>query len=173
MKISTKLAIATLAIISPIAVQAADLSAKITDAAWDGITVPKGQQCHRFGGNAMSPQLNVKNIPAAANALVLSFDDRTYQPMSNGGHGQVIYKIAEGVGSVNVPSVPAHTFDLPKGFNTLSAHRAPTWDTAGAYMPPCSGGNGNQYVVVVKAVIIDGKKVVKNLGKVDVAMGKY
>lgn len=152
---------------------AADLQAKITDAAWDGKKVPQGQQCNRFGGDGMSPALAVSGIPADADALVLAFDDRSYAPMNNGGHGKVIYKIENGIDSVNVPSIPPHSFNLPDGFSLLSAHKAPTWDTAGAYMPPCSGGNGNEYVVVVKAVTMNADKVEMILAEVDVAMGRY
>lgn len=161
------------ATLMPLTAMAADMTAKITDSKWDGKTVPKGQQCDKFGGKAMSPSLAVSGIPAEADALILAFDDRSYGPMNNGGHGQVIYKISKGADSVNVPSVPPHTFDLPNGFTMLAAHRAPTWDTAGAYMPPCSGGNGNEYVVVVKAVIMKGDNVGKMLIKTDVPMGRY
>lgn len=162
-----------IAILTPIQVMAADMSAKISDAAWDGKTVPEGQQCNRFGGKAMSPTLKVMDIPADANALVMAFDDRTYGPMNNGGHGQVIYSITKGVGQADIPSIAPHTFDLPEGFKLLAAHKAPDWDTAGAYMPPCSGGGGNQYVVVIKAVIMNGDEVSEQLAKTDVPMGKY
>lgn len=173
MKITKLILITSIAILTPIAVLAADLNAKISDPAWDGKTVPKGQQCNRFGGKAMSPALEVSGIPADAEALVLSFDDRSHAPMNNGGHGQVIYKIKKGINSVRVPSIPPHSFDLPNGFRLLAAHRSPSWDTAGAYMPPCSGGRGNEYVVVVKAVTLKGDNVGKSLAKVDVAMGRY
>lgn len=161
------------AILTPIQVMAADMSAKISDAAWDGKTVPEGQQCNRFGGKAMSPTLSVTDIPAAADALIIAFDDRSYGPMNNGGHGQVIYHISKDAGQVDVPSIAPHTFDLPNGFTLLSAHKAPSGDTAGAYMPPCSGGGGNQYVVVVKAVTMSGDETGDALAKTEVAMGKY
>ncbi|MBL1421775.1 MAG: hypothetical protein COC24_014795 [Alphaproteobacteria bacterium] len=167
------LGLMAVAIFAPIQVMAADMSAQITDAAWDGKTVPEGQQCNRFGGKAMSPTLNVMDIPAEADALLIAFDDRSYGPMNYGGHGQVIYNITKGVGQVDVPSIAPHTFDLPEGFELLAAHRGPNWDTAGAYMPPCSGGQGNEYVIVVKAVTMNGKKVDKALTKTDVPMGKY
>ena len=167
------LALMAVAILTPLQVMAADMSAKITDAAWDGKTVPEGQQCNRFGGKAMSPTLNVMDIPAATDALIIAFDDRSYGPMNNGGHGQVIYNIAKGVGQADVPSIPPHTFDLPDGFTLLSAHKAPSWDTAGAYMPPCSGGGGNSYAIVVKAVTMDGDKASDALAVTEVAMGKY
>lgn len=161
------------AIFMPIQVMAADMTAKITDVAWDGKTVPEGQQCNRFGGKAMSPTLNVMDIPAAADGLIIAFDDRSYAAMNNGGHGQVIYSISKGAGQVDVPSIAPHTFDLPNGFTLLSAHKAPSWDTAGAYMPPCSGGGGNEYVVVVKAVTMNGDEVSDALAITEVAMGRY
>ncbi|MGL1920939.1 MAG: hypothetical protein OCD03_07925 [Hyphomicrobiales bacterium] len=173
MKLKQLLIVGVTACLLPLNVWAAELNAEITDAAWDGKSVPEGQQCNKFDGNGMTPALAVANIPADADALVLAFDDRSYAPMSNGGHGQIIYGINKGTDSVNIPSVAAHTFDLPDGFTMLSAHKAPSWDTAGAYLPPCSGGRGNEYVVVVKAVTMAGAKVDKILAKVDVAMGRF
>lgn len=173
MKLTKLFTVACLCLFLPLAPLAADFNAEITDSAWDGKKVPDGQQCDRFGGKAKSPKLDVSGIPKGANALVLQFDDRSHAPMNNGGHGQVTFAIKAGVEQVNVPSVPAHTFDLPAGFALLAAHKAPTWDTAGAYMPPCSGGRGNEYVMVVKAVQMDGGKVTKTLAEFDVKMGRY
>lgn len=158
-----------LALIMPTTVIAADFAAKISDPSWNGKQVPKGQQCNRFGGKAMSPSLSVSGIPSNADVLILAFDDRSYGPMNNGGHGQVIYNIKKGSEHVEVPSIAPHTFELPAGFALLTAHKAPSWDTAGAYMPPCSGGQGNEYVVVVKAATTNGDVI----AKVDVPMGKY
>lgn len=51
-------------------------------------------------------------------------------------------------------------------------HRGPDWDKAGAYMPPCSGGNKHPYHVIVKAVKQNGKDITVLAQKL-VEMGLY
>ena len=89
----------------------ATLEVAFADAAWNGKTVPKGQQCRRFGGNGATPALAVGNLPAEANAIILEFSDRDVPKMDNGGHGKIGYRIPSGAGKVVIPSVPGHTFD--------------------------------------------------------------
>src|SRR5688500_18097487 len=135
-----------------LAAPVAALEAKLADDAWDGVEVPEGQQCQKFGGKGLSPALAVSGIPNGASHLVLEWSDRTYPPMDKGGHGKVAYAIESGKTEVTVPSVPGHTVELPSGFSVVEQHKAPTWDKPGAYLPPCSGGRGNSYYVTVKAV---------------------
>ena len=146
---------------------AAELELAFTDAAWNGEGIPEGQMCNRFNEseskNPESPELVVKGIPAEADAIILYFSDRSFARMDNGGHGTVGYKIAAGSGEITVPRVPGHTEDLPENFWTVKAHGAPTWDTAGAYLPPCSGGRGNDYFVDVKAVKLGADNDVSNV----------
>jgi len=131
----------------------AELSLSFTDSAWNGDGIPAGQMCNKFkGDNPQSPELVIKNIPAGTTAIVLEFSDRSNERMDKGGHGKVGYKIPEGATEVTVPRIPGHTEDLAENFFTVAAHKAPMWDTAGAYLPPCSGGRGNQYFIDVKAV---------------------
>ena len=150
----------------------AALEAKLADPAWDGVKVPEGQQCQKFGGQGKSPALAVSGIPSGASHLQLEFSDRTYKPMDNGGHGKVAFAIESGTTSVTVPPVPGHTMDLPPGFSVVAAHQAPTWDKAGAYLPPCSGGRGNSYYVTVKAVHKTDTET-HELGSAVVELGKY
>lgn len=161
-----------LALLLPHAAVAADLQVTFTDPVWDGVTVPKGHQCHKFGGTHGSPALRVSGIPEGANALILEFSDRSYSPMDNGGHGKVGYEFDAGSTTVAVPSVPPHTFDLPAGFWTVAAHGAPKWDKPGAYLPPCSGGKGNEYYVTVKAVVRKGESV-QALAQTALEMGRF
>lgn len=129
-------------------------SAVITDSQWDGEHLPAGQQCHRFGGkNAAAPTMTVAGIPAQANVILIEYSDRTFKLADNGGHGRIGYRITPGTAKLDLPPIPAHTFELPPGFFLVSPHRATKWDTAGAYLPPCSGGRGNSYYIIVKAVI--------------------
>lgn len=147
--------------------------ASFADPAWNGIKVPAGQQCARFGGNGSTPVIKVEHIPGKANAIVMEFSDQTYQPMDKGGHGKIGFRIANGDQAPVIPAVAGHTFDLPPGFFIVEAQRAPTWDKAGAYLPPCSGGKGNSYYVVVKAVKEANGKVREVLAETAIKMGQY
>ena len=154
---------------------AVKLSVSFADSVWNGTTIPPGQQCKRFGGNGATPRLVVKNIPPGTNAIIMEYSDRDFMQMDNGGHGRIGYQIPEGMTEVTIPSVPGHTFDLPQGFFLVEAHRSPSWDTAGAYMPPCSGGRGNYYYVTVKAVRQASSKSEKPavLGVAQMGLGRY
>jgi hypothetical protein len=151
-----------------------NLEISFTDNQWTGKTIPTGQQCRKRGGKGGTPPLMVKNIPAGANALIMEYSDRSYQPMNHGGHGKIGYTIVIGTQQVTIPSVPGHTFDLPKDFFLVSAHKGSDWDTAGAYMPPCSSGQGNLYYVTVIAVYDapEGKES-KLLGEGGLTLGTY
>lgn len=151
---------------------AADLDVSFADETWDGATVPAGHQCQKFGGTQGSPALRVNGIPEQANALILEFSDRSYAPMDKGGHGKVGYEIPPGNSTAEVPSIPPHTTTLPDGFWTVAEHGAPKWDKPGAYLPPCSGGKGNEYYLTVRAVERKGDEM-KELGRTVVEMGKY
>jgi hypothetical protein len=156
------------------AVQALDLA--FADSDWDGAEIPAGQQCSRQGGeNPSTPSIHVGSIPAGTDAIILEFSDRTYAPMNNGGHGKIGVEISRGTNEAVIPSVPGHTFELPQGFFLVEEHRAPSFDTAGAYMPPCSGGAGNSYYVTVKAVQVLSKedKSFALLGEGVLDLGKY
>jgi len=152
----------------------ADLEISFSDSLWTGKKIPAGQQCSMFGGNGATPALLVKNIPDGTNALIMEYSDRDYQPMNNGGHGKVGYNITSGIHQVTIPSIPGNTFDLPKDFFLVSAHQGTARGKAGAYMPPCSGGKGNLYVVKVKAVY-EAPEVKESqlLGEGNLTLGTY
>ena len=151
---------------------AADMGVAFVDSAWDGKTVPEGEQCGKFGGSGRSPELRVSGIPSTADSLMIDFSDRSFVAMDNGGHGKIAFSIEAGVGEIVVPRVDGHTLDLPAGFTVVAAHQAPNWDKAGAYLPPCSGGRGNGYYLTVRAVHqTDGEQEV--LAEVELEMGKY
>lgn len=144
------------------------LEAKFTDMAWDGVTVPAGQQCQKFGGeNPATPELMVSGIPEGTTTLLIEYSDRDSERMNNGGHGRMTYMF-EPTDTVTVPSVAGHTYELPASFAIVEEHRAPTWDTPGAYMPPCSGGKGHAYYVTLKALAGDEEKAMTVL-----EMGKF
>ncbi len=154
----------------------AGLQLALDDPDWNGENIPAGEQCRRFGGdNPSTPRISVADIPAGTDAIVLEFSDRTYSPMDDGGHGKIGYRIEGNANEVIIPSIPGHTFDLPDEFFIVHEHLAPSFDTAGAYMPPCSGGAGNAYYVTVKAVEVisaDGKQF-NVLDQGTLELGKY
>jgi hypothetical protein len=149
------------------------LNVSLANPAWDGKKIPVGQQCDKFGGKGATPMLAIHPIPVGTNAIVMEYSDRSYQPMDHGGHGKFGYRIQSNISTVNIPSVSGHTFELPKGFFLIEAQRAPTWDKAGAYLPPCSGGKGNEYYVTVKAVREVNGGIREVLREAKVVLGKY
>ena len=143
--------------------------AKFADTAWDGVKVPAGQQCQKFGGkNPATPKLVISKIPADTSSLVLEYSDRDSEKMNNGGHGRMSYTLASSVTEVEIPSIPGHSFEIPAAFKVIEAQRSPGWDTAGAYMPPCSGGKDHAYYVTIKAIKDD-----KVTATTTLEMGKY
>ncbi|MBU1231188.1 MAG: hypothetical protein KKA55_08790 [Proteobacteria bacterium] len=157
----------------PLAGLAADLQVSFADPAWNGEKIPAGQICKKFGGSGSTPPITVENIPPEADAIVLSFCDRSYSPMNHGGHGVIAYRIAPGSAKVVVPAFPGETFDVPEGFLMLRKHQG--WSTPGAYLPPCSGGNGNRYDVEVSAAKLESEdgKSRKELVTKKLTLGYY
>lgn len=102
-------------------------------------------------------------------AILVEFNDASYQPLSSrGGHGIVGFEYS-GDGQAILPAVPGNIEDTPAGTWIEKKNRATgAWRSSG-YLPPCSGGRGNRYFAVVKAVDAD-KKV---LAKVKLKLGRY
>lgn len=149
------------------------LFASLADSAWDGVKIPDGQQCAKFSGKGESPRIRVNNIPPRTDAIVVEFSDETYEPMRDGGHGKVGYYVDKRMTEVTVPPIKGHTFDLPESFFVVEPQRAPQWDTAGAYLPPCSGGKGNTYAATIKAVRLMNGRVVETMADTNLILGKY
>lgn len=148
---------------------AAALDVKFADCEWDGMKIPEGQQCQKFGGdNPSTPRLIVTDIPVGSNGILLEYSDRDSERMNNGGHGKMKFTLISLSTEVKIPSVPGHTFDLPPSFTIIEAHRGAGWDKAGAYMPPCSGGKGHEYYLTIKSVMGD-----KVTAETVIELGKY
>lgn len=148
---------------------AAKLQVSFADSSWTGKKVPKGQHCSKFGGNGATPRLNVSGIPQGTSAILVEFNDASYQPLSSrGGHGIVGFEYA-GDGEAVLQSVPGGTKETPVGTWIEKKNRATgAWKSPG-YLPPCSGGRGNRYFAVVKAVDTDGNV----LAKAKIKLGRY
>ncbi|NQZ89888.1 MAG: hypothetical protein HRT54_20150 [Colwellia sp.] len=136
------------------------LDVEFADTDWNGIAVPQGQQCLKFGGDKpATPRLKISDVPAGTTAIIMEYSDKAYKPMDNGGHGKLAYRVGPYTTHFIIPAIKGHTFELPATFYSVSAHQGPDWDKAGAYMPPCSGGNKHPYQVLVKAVKQQGPQV--------------
>jgi len=132
---------------------AADLEVEFTDPKWTGKLVPEDQVCQRFEGKGSTPPMHVSGIPAGAEMIVVEFNDESYDPMDRGGHGIVGFAVSAGAAEADLPAVPGESDDLPAGVTTVKAHRGSGWSgTGGAYLPPCSGWNGNKYTAKLKAM---------------------
>lgn len=151
-------------------------SVAFADPRWDGKHIPQGEHCRKWGGNGASPALRVTGIPKGADAILVAFNDRSYRPLSyDGGHGTVGYDIADGARSALLPSVPGESHDLPGGVFMAAPHRGST-SPGTAYLPPCSGGIGNSYFAVVKAVRFadpEARQGIEVLGERILELGRY
>lgn len=148
-----------------------DLKVEFTDAKWDGITIPKDEVCSDYNIEAGStPPLKISNIPASAEKIVFTYNDKSFTKMDNGGHGVVSYTIKESVKEINIPALQGETFELTDGFESVTAHTGTRFKkVAGAYLAPCSGGKENTYTVNINAV--DGNN--KSLAETELVLGKY
>ena len=144
-------------------------SATFADPAWDGATIPAGQHCPLQGGTGSTPPLEVTGLPDGTSQINLSFNDETYEPMNNGGHGVLGFAVEEGATSASLPAVPGATEDLPEGVTLVAANKTSGNFLTPGYMPPCSGGQGNTYSVDVSAVDASGAE----LATTRVTLGKY
>ncbi len=172
------MAIAALAALAalPMVAAAAELTVAFADPAWTGGKIPAGQHCKKFGGNGATPPLVVSGIPAGANAIVVEFNDKSYNELSrDGGHGKIGFLIPDGAIEATLIAVPGGTNALPEGTWLVKKNRARgAWRSKG-YLPPCSGGKRNTYSADVIAVTIDpaSKEVQEELAETTIKLGKY
>ncbi|MCY4002101.1 MAG: hypothetical protein OXF33_00100 [Rhodospirillales bacterium] len=158
----------TLAIVAG-PVSAATLEVSLADPGWTGNKIPEGQHCQKFGGNGATPELKISGIPADTVAILVEFNDASFLPLSSGGgHGIVGFEHIGGAEAI-LPPVPGGTDETPAGTWIEKKNRATgAWESPG-YLPPCSGGIGNRYFAVVKAVSAD--KTV--LAATEITLGRY
>ena len=120
---------------------------------WNGKTIPADQLCEKFGGKGSTPPLYVQNIPQGAYQLRVLFNDETYAPMSNGGHGIIRFSVPAGSQSLTLHQLQGEIDLALSGVVVEQKHLATDWSgTGGAYLPPCSGGSGNTYSVKIQAL---------------------
>lgn len=135
-----------------------ELGLSFAEPAWDGTTLPAQHQCLKHGGGKGAPAWQVSQLPEGATWLVFAYSDAEYHPNTHGVIAYPVSLLREGL----VPSVPAQTFELPEGFVSLQPHALEQWSQPGAYLGPCSGGNGHRYYVTVTAVQIETQGLTGN-----------
>jgi hypothetical protein len=167
--LTTIAAAGALALISASAFGQGTLTVAFADPAWDGKTVPTGQQCSLFGGMGQTPALQLSGVPDGTTKITLAFNDETYTPMGNGGHGVIGFDVTPTGGSVTLPSVPGESDQLPTGVSVVTKSRGTgDYDKPG-YLPPCSGGQGNLYSATVTALDASGA----TLAESKIELGHY
>jgi hypothetical protein len=145
----------------------ADMSIKL-GGGWDGKRVPTGQHCTLFGGKGSTPPMQVNSLPSGTSWVYVEYNDRDYRPLSkNGGHGVIGYPVKGS--SADIYSIPGLAGKLPGGAKVISAARGTGKYASNGYMPPCSGGKGNRYFAIVKAISSAGKVIEKQR----VEIGRY
>lgn len=150
---------------------AANFSAEFVNKKWNNSEVPKEEVCSNYNTRAgKTPAISLSHIPKGTNKIILAFSDETFSGMRNGGHGVIAYKIPKLTSSITVPSIKGETFDIPKNFSIVTEHRGGKFGKKeGAYLAPCSGGKGNTYSVIIKAVDDSDK----TLSSTSLTLGKF
>lgn len=134
----------------------AELEVAFADPIWTGEAIPEGQHCPLQGGEGATPALEISGVPDGTTQIHVAFNDETYTPMDDGGHGTIGFDVTPEDGIVSLPSVPGATEELPEGV-FIAAPNATSGDfTTPGYMPPCSGGQGNTYSADITAIDANG-----------------
>lgn len=151
------------------------LTVKLGETQWDGVHIPNGQQCRKFGGDGHSPALTISNIPKGTEAIIVEFSDRSWFPMNHGGHGKIGIQIKPEQQQITFPAVAGETFEVPDEHMFIFHDHRGDRGKPGAYLPPCSGGRGNNYFADVKAVrhLDIDKQTAELLGEGSVFLGEY
>ncbi len=165
-KLFSSITLASILAVSSFASEAMNVS--FVDSKWDGMMVPKDQVCKWAGGNGSTPELKITNLPENTSKVIVSFSDKTYTPMDNGGHGEIGINVSNQT-EVIVPSVEGESKMMPNNMFIRKEHKGLKRGKAGAYLPPCSGGKGNTYYATVKAVDSNGEV----LSTADIQLGKF
>lgn len=134
---------------------------------WNGKRIPAGQQCSVQGGQAATPPMQISGLPAGTSMVVAEFNDRSYAPLSRkGGHGVIGWPVKGS--SAKLAPVPEGAGKGPGGAVVVKDTRG-TLGNGKGYLAPCSGGRGNSYEAIVKAVSGEGEV----LEQVRVKLGRY
>lgn len=169
MKILTRIVSAALVLGASAAFGQAALTVGFADPAWTGDKVPEDQWCPLQGGHGATPALTVSGLPDGTASINVAFNDESYQPMNEGGHGILNFKVMAGA-TATLPSVPGNTTEgFPEGASVATASRGTGEYASPGYLPPCSGGRGNTYSATLTALDSSGTV----LGEGKITLGTY
>ena len=149
------------------------LNVEFVDINWGGQLVPNGQQCQKYGGKGASPSLKVKGLTSQANAVLVTFSDKSKWVMGKGSNGKIGIRIKPNQRQVYIPSIKENVTTLPKEMFSIDSYSR-KFRIDGVYLPPCSKGKKHDYFATVESVIIDSENnVVKVLDVAEIYMGQY
>ena len=136
------------------------------------LTVPEGQWCSTFDWQGSTPELSVENIPTWTKALSMSYSDRSFAANDNGWHWIVWITIQDELSYVDVPSIAWESLELPENMFVIEEARS-SRSSGWAYLPPCSGWNGNEYYLTVTALDSTDVATANVLATQDIEMWVY
>ncbi len=140
------------------------LGLSLTDSAWNGTVLPKGQECKKNGGNGATPAMNVTNVPKDTVQFHVAYSDVSWEGGKGGFHG-IIGHSHTGGNQASLISVPG---DIDKNFPTGTSlvkdnQGFKGWAIHKGYMPPCSvKGKTHKYEAEVSAIDVNGEVLAKN-----------
>ncbi len=140
------------------------LGLSFTDSAWNGTTLPKGQECKKNGGNGATPAMNVTNVPKDTVQFHVAYSDVSWKGGQNGFHG-IIGHSHSGGNQASLISVPGDIVkNFPPGTSLVKDNQGfKGWAIHKGYMPPCSVKNKkHKYEAEVSAFDVNGKLLAKS-----------
>lgn len=126
---------------------------------WNGMVIPNEGVSIKCGGEGLSPDFYISNIPANANAIIIEYYDTIIRRSGWTGANGSYWIPTENKNEVYVPSVVEGTFNLPEGIFVEKEHQGSRLygDIGGVYRAPnkCrlnNTGVGARYFAQIKAV---------------------
>jgi len=140
------------------------LGLSLADSAWNGTTLPRGQQCKKNGGNGATPAMTVTNVPQDTVQFHVAYSDVSWKGGHNGFHG-IIGHSHTGASQASLISVPGDIVkNFPAGTSLIKDNQGfKGWAIHKGYMPPCSvAGKTHKYEAEVSAIDINGDVLAKS-----------
>jgi len=126
---------------------------------WNGIVIPPEGISIKCGGQGISPDFYVSNIPKKANAILLEYEDSYYKKLGYSVSNGAYWISTEGKTEIYIPSIVEGQKELPEGIfdEEINPGNNLFHQVSGVYIAPNScrftnKGSGHRYFVHVKAV---------------------
>lgn len=126
---------------------------------WNGIEIPIEGISIKCGGDGISPDFYVSNIPIEANAIVVEYEDSELRKLGYSVSNGSYWVPTEGKSEVYIQSVIEGAVELPEGVHEERQHSGVKVfnESRGVYRAPNScvftnDGTGSRYFAHIKAV---------------------